>query len=190
MLSKEYLNKMAEAYISEGHGNLWECLAICKELLPSKISELTTFEENRAYVKQVLSNYGALHLINKANNKVIAKYNRNISNSGRYCSYNASNYHSHSYGIFKCCKAPNRPPDFVSNSGSLYWLGCDKQGEFVIRKSDHWSKVNNKKYTHVQINGCISSCFWVLNLTDSTPMKSAYAGKCYFSSLKINVLKC
>lgn len=116
--------------------------------------------------------------------KLNNQYNYNIANSNG--NFHIGNYFNSSYGIFKGCKAPNRNLDFVSPSGSKYWYGSDKKGAFVIRKSNHWSKLGNKKYKHVQIKANISSCYWVLNLADNTPIKHEYAGKCYFADFKRN----
>jgi hypothetical protein len=62
---------------------------------------------------------------------------------------------------------------------SQYWYGYDKNGEYVIRCSDHWSACNDK----VETNRCenIASCWWNLN-NKSTKFNNS--GKCYFSKMK------
>jgi hypothetical protein len=48
------------------------------------------------------------------------------------------NYHTGTIATFIDCVVPKRDPDFVSNSQSYYWLESNSEGDYVIRKSDHW----------------------------------------------------
>jgi len=100
------------------------------------------------YANEFIKNSEYPYLINRAKSKAIKAYRNNIANSND--SFHVDNYFNNSYGIFKGCKAPNRTPDFVSPSGSKYWYGSDKNGAFVIRKSNHWSKLGNKKYNKME----------------------------------------
>jgi hypothetical protein len=50
------------------------------------------------------------------------------------CSINFSNFHDATTAVFTKCKAPNRKPDYQSESGSIYW----NTGAGVIRQSNHW----------------------------------------------------
>lgn len=51
------------------------------------------------------------------------------------------NYKFGTYGVFKPCKVPKRKPDHISPSGSRYWFGTNKKGDYMIRYSDHWSRI-------------------------------------------------
>jgi hypothetical protein len=90
-----------------------------------------------------------------------------------------NNYHFKTEAVFKGCKIPKRKPDFVSNSGSKYWHGIDKNGAYVIRHSDHW--VNIKEIGKNDIKKqCkkIATCQWHLKTNDSM------AGKAYLINFK------
>lgn len=62
---------------------------------------------------------------------------------------------------------PSRKPDFVSDSGSKYWHLPEEK--IVIRKADHWGKLN--------------SCSWFLNNKESNIMET---GMCKLSDFKTN----
>lgn len=47
------------------------------------------------------------------------------------------NYHTGTLATFIDCAQPARNPDFISNSRS-YWLESSTEGDYIIRKSDHW----------------------------------------------------
>ena len=59
------------------------------------------------------------------------------------------NFYKATQGLFFQCKHPNRKPDFITHdkvskkSHSLYWYGSDNNGDYVIRKSDHWCQLND-----------------------------------------------
>ena len=57
------------------------------------------------------------------------------------------NFHDRTRAAFTACQAPDRAPDFVSDSGSKYW-DC---GESVVRSADHWS---------AEECGDLRSCNW------------------------------
>lgn len=55
----------------------------------------------------------------------------------------SDNFNNATFGFFTQCPRPQGDePDFVSDSGSRYWIGDDS----VIRQSDHW--------------GSVGSCYW------------------------------
>lgn len=60
--------------------------------------------------------------------------------------YNFETFHNATFACFRSCAAPDRAPDFVSPSGSVYW----DLGSGVVRRSDHWM------YN-------IKSCSWLLD---------------------------
>ena len=63
--------------------------------------------------------------------------------------YTSRNYYMGTEAIFDRCERPNRPADYVSESGSAYWYGDDG----VIRESDHWGYE-------------VASCNWYLGEND------------------------
>jgi hypothetical protein len=77
------------------------------------------------------------------------------------------NFYKATHGTFSQCKHPNRKPDFITYDKfslkpiSFYWYGSDVEGDYVIRKSDHWCILHNisngKKRTHLQ---AIKDCKW------------------------------
>lgn len=117
-----------------------------------------------------------------------------------------NNFFNNTEAVFKGCKKPNRKPNFKSNSGSKYWYGSDKKGDFVIRNSNHWSvlKAIGSKETLRECKS-IASCQWHLKDTrivfEKVLLKrrhnkkrlklkghphyySTYTGKCYLSDFK------
>jgi len=100
--------------------------------------------------------------------------------------YNKDNFFLGTKAKFKGCKIPKRAPDYISYNqwgtvSSSYYYGSDKNGAYVIRVSDHWSKLYN--FNNDTTRGCnnIASCVWVLK-TNNIGYKRA--GKCYFSDFK------
>ena len=84
-----------------------------------------------------------------------------------------NNYFSGTIATFKGCKTPKREPNYISYLkdygevtdivSSRYWYGEDKNGQYVIRESDHWctyKKFSNKKRFPWTKN--IASCYWRL----------------------------
>lgn len=61
------------------------------------------------------------------------------------------------------CETPDRPPDYVSFTGSAYW-NC---GNKVKRASDHW--------------GDVRTCRWLLNFKEC---KSFCCGECFFDDFR------
>ena len=82
-------------------------------------------------------------------------------------------------GIWTCCKRPNRKADYTSKSGSKYWYGKDKNGYYVIRYSNHWSKVYSG-WKNSKECGWVRSCRWYLKGAWAT----ANCGKIYLKNLK------
>lgn len=93
------------------------------------------------------------------------------------------NFYLNTEAVFKGCKVPKREPDYTSYGrwgvSSRYWYGSDKNGEYVIRESDHWVKIKKKDSNNIEIQ-CdrIASCQWHLNTTLDFN-NQAIAGKCY-----------
>lgn len=103
-----------------------------------------------------------------------------------------SNYYLCSRVTFKGCKKPKRKPDYVSASGSTYWYGSDKHGDYVIRESDHWSNLWKKEYPEDRLDnfGCgrVANCYWSLKTSKNTIGFGEYiCGKAYFKNFKANV---
>lgn len=48
--------------------------------------------------------------------------------------------------VFKPCKKPSRSADKISQGGSKYWFGEDRNGKYMIRMSDHWGRVGDSYY--------------------------------------------
>lgn len=101
---------------------------------------------------------------------------------------NFENFFISTKATFKACKTPKRKPDFESESGSRYWYGENKQGKYVIRESDHWSKTVCHKRS---VDGCgnIASCKWNIFIPKHSKdvffrrmrETSIVSGKCYLS---------
>jgi len=104
------------------------------------------------------------------------------------------NFFMNTFALYKICKRPKRKPDYISynkNYGGMvsseYWYGSDKNGDFVIRSSNHWVlRKDNQKSLDADCN-MISSCNWQIIL----PLQSKYdndkrtiVGKAYFSKFK------
>lgn len=104
---------------------------------------------------------------------------------------NKHNYFLETYAVFKGCKPPLRDPDYVSPSGSEYWYGTNRKGEYVIRYSDHWcAKHNPSSYSALSWSQCrrVASCRWFLRASDrhtvNLSCREWFAGKAYFSRFK------
>ena len=97
------------------------------------------------------------------------------------------NYCFNTVATFKGCKTPRRMPDYISKSGSEYWYGKDKNGNYVIRQSDHWCTVKiMHTITKTRETRKIASCNWHL-VSNLDFYKYSYAkrtGKCYLHSFK------
>lgn len=64
---------------------------------------------------------------------------------------------------FGLAEVPDRPPDFVSYSGSAYW----DMGNCVRRLSDHW--------------GIVASCKWLL---EGRRVKAFACGECPYEEFR------
>ena len=87
------------------------------------------------------------------------------------------NFYKGTRGAFKGCKTPNKKPDYISPSGSLYWY----TGDYIYRFSNHWSN-GNKPYGV----GFISSCLWYLksNKNIEIILKKGGCGKINLKDLR------
>lgn len=81
---------------------------------------------------------------------------------------NINNYYNSTKAVFKGCKIPKRNPDYISYNedgdiSSRYWYGNNKNGNYIIRESDHWVNMkplnNNKIFRQCK---SIASCIWHL----------------------------
>lgn len=52
---------------------------------------------------------------------------------------NIFEYTDNNKKYFYQCPTPHKAPDRKSPNGSEYWYGHDSKGDFIIRKSNHWS---------------------------------------------------
>ena len=82
---------------------------------------------------------------------------------------------------YTACETPDRPPDFKSGGGSLYW----KDGTVgVIRQSDHWSGQF----------GCrkIKDCYWTIDI-DQPRKNHCLTGRCdyvdFYKGKKLSMKK-
>lgn len=99
--------------------------------------------------------------------------------------FDSSNFYLGSKAKFMACKRPKRKPDFISydrygNISSEYWYNSDKNGNFVIRSSSHWSNTNRYIKYGPKICGKISTCYWWL-VSNSKLYKYNFTGKAHFS---------
>ena len=62
---------------------------------------------------------------------------------------NSLNFFDNTIALFKECDKPKRKPDFISDSGSIYWYF--KKG--VIRGADHWGDR-------------VANCSWAFEFSD------------------------
>ena len=74
--------------------------------------------------------------------KIINSLNENITNKQKRV-YDKHNFYKKTINDFKNAQAPKRLPDYVSASGSKYWI--EKGG--VYRQSDHWGKVSTNEWS-------------------------------------------
>lgn len=106
------------------------------------------------------------------------------------------NYYKCTFGVFIECKKPKREADHISYCkdtakpiiSSDYWYGKDKNGEYIIRYSDHWVKyklINN--FTYAKKCKMISSCNWQIKTkihNKEFEQYGFYSGKCYLKKMK------
>ena len=67
---------------------------------------------------------------------------------------------------YSLCEVPDRPPDFVSYSGSTYW----NLGDRVRRWSNHWGPR-------------IASCQWYLDF-ETLNLNYSLCGECYYEDFR------
>jgi hypothetical protein len=83
------------------------------------------------------------------------------------------NFWIRSIANFTICERPQRDPDHVSFSGSLYW----DEGDYVVRYSDHWSGEFGVTY--------IRKCRWYLS-DYQRPMKNLdVAARCDYKNFGV-----
>jgi len=100
------------------------------------------------------------------------------------------NYFIGTIATFKGCKIPAREPDYVSHNrygeiSSRYWYGKNKNGEYVIRASDHWSTYKDFS-TNYKLIGCknVASCWWRIKINNYENLRkqnTEIAGKAYLT---------
>lgn len=74
---------------------------------------------------------------------------------------NPDNFYSNTITTYKQCDKPNRKPDHISDSGSMYWYRKDG----VIRGSNHWG------------NG-VANCDWAYQYKNGKTIYG-YTYRCY-----------
>lgn len=79
---------------------------------------------------------------------------------------NWTNFYIETVADWKRCEIPDRSPDYVSFSGSVYWDCGDK----VIRCSDHWGRK-------------ISTCCWYLEYQE-IKSSSCLCGVCNYEDFR------
>lgn len=80
--------------------------------------------------------------------------------------YDFQNFFVETVANFTRCEVPDRPPDFVSFSGSAYW----DLGDRVRRCSDHWGPN-------------ISSCRWYLDF-EACRLTYCLCGECRYDEFR------
>ena len=82
---------------------------------------------------------------------------------------------------FVQCAQPEGVPDYVSDGGSCYWHKTDENGDFVIRKSDHWCEYYTEGERKIKrFRARIRSCSWHLIIHSSlSEIEIIRFGKCY-----------
>ena len=100
---------------------------------------------------------------------------------------NKENYYISTRCHFKACRRPRREPDYESNSGSLYWY-TDKG---VYRESPHWSRIYGVDirelwFTNMEECNRIASCFWILEIHDTSRKRFTGCGFAPWCGFKYN----
>ena len=89
--------------------------------------------------------------------------------------HNYNNWHKSTIADFLLIELPivDRlgKPDYISNSGSLYWIFCDK----VLRYSDHW--------------GVVGNCYWTINYQINNNNGEKLLGLCYYKDFQHFILE-
>lgn len=108
------------------------------------------------------------------------------------------NYHKATYGVWRSIDSlpSGIERDYTSPIGSEYWRGKDEGGEFLIRRSDHWSGFVRPEDDDILVRAQlrrewftrIRSCFWWLffpNITEwwYARLQKVHIGKIYLSEL-------
>lgn len=90
-------------------------------------------------------------------------------------SYDFQDFHKSTEADFLPATVPDREPDFISPSGSVYW----DAGDGVFRASDHWAG----------LNGCTgqASCYWTI--MDAVRPLTWLTGYCGYESFRPRLLR-
>jgi len=80
--------------------------------------------------------------------------------------YDFNNFYIATVADWTLCELPDRPPDFVSYSGSAYWY----YGNRVRRWSDHWGQN-------------IASCCWYIEYHTFSG-KNSICGECFYENFR------
>lgn len=128
----------------------------------------------------------------------VGNYTQEADTSFRVADITYGNFYDYTKATFNEVEKPAREADYTSNSGSQYWYGEDKNGQYVVRGSNHWSGIGrdqedlDRGRTFAERNGrntLIGSCQWELisnktskELRDSYP--NPIYGKVYLKDMK------
>ena len=90
-------------------------------------------------------------------------------------------FYQNTKATFRGCQVPKRQPDYISDSGSKYWYGENKNGKYLIRLSNHWiirTEIYDCKKSNKSKRECktIATCQWKLK---TNTISRYQAGKCY-----------
>lgn len=102
-------------------------------------------------------------------------------------------------GVFRDCEEPTTEPNYTSvpkaiaDSPSKYWYGTDEEGDYVIRRANHWCQYygNSKGETVAHQNTKIVNCVWDfmfgrtgISKCDLKIGKQHFTGKAYLKNLR------
>jgi dephospho-CoA kinase len=109
-----------------------------------------------------------------------------------------NSFFNNTKAVFENCTNPEGQPLYISpKSKSEYYIGCDENGYFVIRRSNHWIKLGTTFESSK-----VKSCFWEIEIpvglnidTNIYEISSEYltnenskfdfiSGKCYMKDFK------
>lgn len=104
--------------------------------------------------------------------------------------FNKENFCKDTWAIFNSARRPKRDPDYISESGSLYWY--TQKG--VYRCSNHWVNIilkseesiyfpSDEELKESEINSCskIKSCFWSIKTKDLKSLTTK-TGFCFWKN--------
>ena len=76
-----------------------------------------------------------------------------VKTTNHHKRYTLFNFYKKTGAEYMGCHPPERPPDFTSPSGSIYW----DEGDHVRRQSNHWSGQHGVYK--------LKDCVWTINIT-------------------------